>query len=341
MSLIPRASTVCSLITPAFGSAPYHASAIVQSSPLTVQNNGVTGVVSSKGFLTGWFFLPSAETNWFQFASSIFFFQNPFGTGANNIFSSITPNVGHTAAQFQTTIQGSGGTVQINSSADIIVPDTWYCYLISFDLNHADGAKQLQQYILNTNQATTVTDGNPAFTINYSGMQFGLTDFAFLATSFGTPGAEFSDTQFWAGIAPDITDATNRGKIIDGTGKPVDPATAATAFGTQTILLSGNAAGFAVNKGLAAGGTFGIYTGLQATGHNGAGAVTLTGALHGSSVFEVANDGDFSDLSSDFEATISTAGQIQQTSASDLSATTLDIALLQGALTNAPTSPSD
>lgn len=53
-------------------------------------------------------------------------------------------------------------------------------------------------------------------------------------------------------------------------------------------------------------------------GRNGAGAVTLTGAAVGDKVVGVANSTDGANGASSFEATITVANQIQQSSASDL-----------------------
>lgn len=55
------------------------------------------------------------------------------------------------------------------------------------------------------------------------------------------------------------------------------------------------------------------------TGHNGAGACTLTGAKVGDKVIANVNLSDLADGTSAFETTITVADQIQQSSASDLS----------------------
>jgi len=54
-------------------------------------------------------------------------------------------------------------------------------------------------------------------------------------------------------------------------------------------------------------------------GSNGAGAITLTGAVSGDTVESVINLTAPADATASFEATISVAGQIQQTSGSNLS----------------------
>jgi len=59
---------------------------------------------------------------------------------------------------------------------------------------------------------------------------------------------------------------------------------------------------------------------LAALGHNGAGAVTLAGTQAGDKVIGATNLTTPGDVTASFEATISVAGQIQQTGASNLSA---------------------
>jgi hypothetical protein len=75
-----------------------------------------------------------------------------------------------------------------------------------------------------------------------------------------------------------------------------------------------------------------------AAGHNGAGAVTITGAPLGAKVISVVNLSSPALASSSFEATLSVAGQIQQTSSSNLSGNTYLITVDAGntaALANA------
>jgi hypothetical protein len=58
-------------------------------------------------------------------------------------------------------------------------------------------------------------------------------------------------------------------------------------------------------------------------GNNGAGAVTVTGTIVGDVVELVCNITDGTDVTSSFEATVTVANQVQQTSASNLSAKNL------------------
>jgi hypothetical protein len=90
-------------------------------------------------------------------------------------------------------------------------------------------------------------------------------------------------------------------------------------------------------SGIAAG-TTGLYPsgGLKTyttLGNNGAGAITVTGSQVGDVVSGVAGitAGTLGDLSAGFESTISVAGQIQQSSATDYSAKGLLITLSRNA----------
>lgn len=60
---------------------------------------------------------------------------------------------------------------------------------------------------------------------------------------------------------------------------------------------------------------------VLAAGSNGAGAVTIAGALVGDHV-EAVIKSDFTDATASFETTVTVAGQVQQTSASNLSGST-------------------
>jgi phage terminase large subunit-like protein len=59
-----------------------------------------------------------------------------------------------------------------------------------------------------------------------------------------------------------------------------------------------------------------------AAGSNGAGAITVAGAAVGDNVEIVVNLSTPADASASFESTVSVAGQVQQTSASNLSGST-------------------
>ena len=60
-----------------------------------------------------------------------------------------------------------------------------------------------------------------------------------------------------------------------------------------------------------------------ASGSNGIGAVTVAGAVVGDNVEFVFDHTDGTDVTSSFQSTVTVAGQVQQTSATNLSAKTL------------------
>lgn len=65
----------------------------------------------------------------------------------------------------------------------------------------------------------------------------------------------------------------------------------------------------------------------RSLGRNGAGALTLAGTRVGDKVRTVVKESDGTDLSASFEATITVAGQIQQSSATDLSAVNITFSI--------------
>lgn len=72
----------------------------------------------------------------------------------------------------------------------------------------------------------------------------------------------------------------------------------------------------------------GLLRYLSSLGRNGAGAVTLTGTKAGDYVLGVVNNTDHTNAASSFETQISVNDQIQQSSASDLSAKTMHYLIL-------------
>ena len=141
-------------------------------------------------------------------------------------------------------------------------------------------------------------------------------------------------------------------------GQPLTVIDVARNFGTNTCTLNGNghnvngfgsqnlksgetvywtgttwesniaqpfAAGSITGPALQASGLLRYLTSL---GKNGAGAVTLTGTKVGDEVLGVANITDHTNDASKFETTITVADQIQQSSATDLSAKTMTYLIL-------------
>jgi len=223
-----------------------------------------------------------------------------------------------------------------NDSLEFAAPspaNAWTAVIVSLDANHVSGEKKFKVYFNDTDATGDITDPGDGFTIGFNGFDFVVGGFAFDLADFRLlPGVSLLDE------TGDIPLATRR-MIIDGDGKPVDPAVLTAFVGaTGAVLLSGDSSTFSDNQG--SGGAFVQHQILGGTGITGPGATTLTGALLGSSVVFVRNEGG-DNITSQFESTISVDGEIQQTSSDDNSGIPVFVTLAQDALTNASTSPSD
>jgi hypothetical protein len=138
-----------------------------------------------------------------------------------------------------------------NPSGPGIMPTSgWFNLLASWDMSVAP-TPIFQLYFSDVLQTFPSPPGilNPPFTINYA-------DTAWQIIGADNPGTgtavicDAADFQLWCGgIFVDLSVTANRRKFIDGSSKPVDPATAATAFGQQTYLLSGDHTHFPTNGG--------------------------------------------------------------------------------------------
>jgi hypothetical protein len=126
-------------------------------------------------------------------------------------------------------------------------PSGWSCGMMAWDTNFASGSRVVQIAYGDTVQIVILAvDAGDAFAILYSNVDRWF--FGAVSTFLSTSGDE-ADLQLWCGVTADLTDVNVRRKFIDGNGKPVDPAIAATAFGPQTVLLSGDKDNFATNQG--------------------------------------------------------------------------------------------
>ena len=262
-------------------------------------------------------------------------------------------------------------TIGAQTTTAQIPEGTWVHVFCSWNTNFADGLKIVNWWINGHQFATSISYvSDPAGPVDYDDTFTGngpgpgepnYADFTIPApllqsdnsNGAGTPDGyppynkaplALADFQFW----PDqyIDPATNIGKFIDSSGKPADPAVAQAAFGPSAILLSGDDSptGFMKNKGTA-GDVFTLEKTLQGSGLASAGAVSLPGAVAGQPVIRVGSVDNsspqvFTNVSSDFETTISVDGQIQQTSGS-LAGDDIFVTFGSGDLTNASTNPSN
>jgi hypothetical protein len=102
-------------------------------------------------------------------------------------------------------------------------------------------------------------------------------------------------------------------------------ATAVDALGTAGNVVNADLAANAVSGAKVAAGTL---KKLVFTGHNLAGACTCTGAAVGDKVVGATNLTDATQGNALFESVITVANQIQQSSATDLSAKKFDLLLI-------------
>lgn len=135
-----------------------------------------------------------------------------------------------------------------------------------------------------------------------------------LAVTETTPGV--TATERGAPVGAPLIDITN-GNLYMNQGTPLAPTwTKIGPITTGEILTAMLADNAVTGPKLAST----ALNGLVFTGRNGAGACTLTGAKVGDKVVLLANVTDGSEGKAAFESTITVADQIQQSSASDLSA---------------------
>lgn len=140
------------------------------------------------------------------------------------------------------------GTVELVNSG-VISTDVWNCYITS--INTTTGVGKLY---VNDVDLTSPSTNNSPLTMTWNGKQ--------VLIGSGQPffnvfTGDLCDLRIMPGTslltAGDISVATRR-LFIDGSGKPVDPATATASLGTPIMLFSGDASTFATNQG--SGGAF-------------------------------------------------------------------------------------
>ncbi len=227
------------------------------------------------------------------------------------------------------------------SNVNINFPDDpfdgdWYNFLMAWNTNFTAGSRIYQFYF---NDAPIPIDasgdtGGP-YSIDYSNAGGDL-QFPTWRSQNGSIG-NFADAVIYLGATLDLSVTANRRKFIGADGKPVSP----TNFpASPTILWSGDKDTFSTNQGSA--GAFEILEGTLGSDTivaHGPTSISLPGAVAGKSVALVRKDSDGSDITSQFEATISVNDHIQQTGSTDLTGENAGVSCF-GSLTNAPTSPS-
>jgi hypothetical protein len=165
-------------------------------------------------------------------------------------------------------IYGSSATslapcAQWATNSGVITSGAWYHIALSCDVGHANADPKIGCCVINAvnrmaSSAPSVDDPSQAagsarsYQFLWNGSTIGIPDIG-ANMGFGThPAIQYGDFQLWVGQYIDWTNSTNFAKVVSisgGVGTPVNPATAATAFGTQTLLFKGNATQFVTNAG--------------------------------------------------------------------------------------------
>lgn len=139
-------------------------------------------------------------------------------------------------------------SLQFDSNASYTAGATWYNILIAYNTNFSAGNKVKQLYVNNASDLGTVTDASAAFNVGYI-----ATNWAVGATESGTLKFDgcLSEVFFAPGQYLDISDSGNRGKFINGSGKPVSLGSdGSLPTGSAPILYMKNAAAsFGTNSG--------------------------------------------------------------------------------------------
>jgi hypothetical protein len=269
------------------------------------------------GFAEGWVSAPDTPANQDPF-------NNFFGINSGNQFISWLGD------------QANDPTLFFKATTSNVSTGQWHHFLVSTYTNVVAGSKSIKIYIDDVSAGTITEDDIPSFIPNINGRSFFVGGDVYGDNLAG----DMADFWFAPGVSlidgsGDIPTSTRR-KFTTGNGKPVSPSNFPPG---GAILFSGDAATFPQNQ-LSGGSLLVAGAPLSCTGRNGAGSVTLTGALIGQTVIHVYDSTSNLDVSTDFEKTISVINHIQQTGSTNYASDTLEV-FLPGALTNASTSPSD
>lgn len=234
-----------------FPSAAYHAKAVHFARGVGLTQEPITVTDSALFTYSGWLRSPGPLTG----EGVTFLFTTDENTNAGTNWA-IGYNFNRDVGGFASLDNLNNGFLFYDTGdVDLITPLIWHHVFWAEDTNHDAGLKIKFLYVdgINALDPSQTTDTSPAFITPWNGLDFYMPD----NRSPSRLTLDFADVQMWVGQMIDPT--TNISKFISG-GKPVNPSVAATAFGTQTFLFSGDHTTFPTNQG---------------TG----GAFTLTGTL--------------------------------------------------------------
>jgi hypothetical protein len=301
----------------------------------------ITATDSGKITYCGWFKIPTTYTQTISsppfltgHLGDLFFndaeFSVPFLDYGTNVDGDLSIRMNAGAPDFS--------AAQFFSDGAAVQDSVWTFIMVSVDAttNPATGNVIVGNTNLHNSEHDQV-DAHDPYTFSLNGNRFWFPyDLPDYGNNIGFP-FDCSLIQMWTGVCLTTADVAN---FMDGDGKPVDPAVAAAAYGEPLFKFSGDASSFAANQG--SGGTAHLYSALSANNvvSSGPGPITLPGATVGMSVSKVWTTSGPTEITSEFESTISVAGQIQQTISNDYTGNVISVAI-PGTLTNATTSPSD
>lgn len=130
------------------------------------------------------------------------------------------------------------------------------CNFASYGATTMPHAQFSGQWVPNTLADDALSVTIPGWSMSFSGEEVAIPAQSADAATINK--VDFGDVQVWVGQYIDPQVASNFSKFVSvsgGVGRPVNPATAAAAFGTQTYLFKGNSTQFYSNGGT--GGAFG------------------------------------------------------------------------------------
>ncbi len=184
-------------------------------------------------------------------AANFAFFVNQSTTHSFDV------STGFNFEEFDIVIEAMGSGVLRGTQDNTLTLNQWLHLAGNMDLNHPQGSRLMNLYLNGVSvldaefdqdaypDGEAFIDKTAKFVI--PGYDHVTDDNLHVAGSEGVP-FDVADYMIWMDQYIDWSNPLNMAKVLSG-GKPVDPATAVSAFGTPQILLSGDASTFATNQG--------------------------------------------------------------------------------------------
>lgn len=239
-----------------YTSTDFEANAVHFDGTTTVKNSAALNIGALTGLLSIWY---KPSSNWAGQAvgsQASALLSTGAGADATNIFA-IGNFTGLPNHAFQLGMSTSAATLNATTPANSVPDDAWHNILMTWDTNHASGARVVVAYVDDAPVVVTLSaDAGPAFAVVFA-------DPMFLGTYLG--GGFFYEgdlSEFWinTNFLPDITDVAVRRKFISALGKPVPLGTdGSVPFGSAPEFFFGGVAAGYTNTGTA--GAFSVTAG--------------------------------------------------------------------------------